>query len=61
MDMNQYHIPFVFYQYENDDLILKKVRFWNMPQSDISEAKIVWDKMIEVVSRGLIVREVSFG
>lgn len=50
---------FVFYQYENDDLILKKVRFWNMPQSDISEAKIVWDKMIEVVSRGLIVREVS--
>jgi len=50
---------FVFYQYENDDLILKKVRFWNMPQSDISEAKIVWDKMIEAVSRGLIVREVS--
>lgn len=50
---------FVFYQYEDTNLILRKVRFWNMSQSDIMEAKVVWDRMVEVVSKGKIVREVS--
>lgn len=50
---------FVFYQYENDNLKLRKVKFWNMPYSDIKEAKTVWDSMIETLQKGEIVRDVT--
>ncbi|XMO88265.1 Sau3AI family type II restriction endonuclease [Algibacter sp. AS12] len=50
---------FVFYQYENDKLILRKVKFWNMTHSDILEAKTVWKKMVITVSNGEIVKEIT--
>jgi DNA mismatch repair protein MutH len=50
---------FVFYQFEEEQLILRKVKFWNMPHSDIIEAKSVWDKMKITVSKGEIVKEVT--
>ena len=50
---------FVFYQYQKDDLVLKKVKLWNMPQVDILEAKKVWDKMVEITESGAIVKELK--
>ncbi|MPV85281.1 Sau3AI family type II restriction endonuclease [Ostreibacterium oceani] len=50
---------FVFYQFEGEDLILRKVKFWNMPHSDILEAKDVWEKTIKTVSNGGIVKEIT--
>lgn len=50
---------FVFFQLENGDLVFRKVRFWNMPNSDILEAKKVWSKTKEVVSKGDIVKLVN--
>jgi DNA mismatch repair protein MutH len=50
---------FVFYQFEGENLILRKVKFWNMSHSDILEAKSVWDKMKTTVSKGEIVKEVT--
>ncbi|MCK0132659.1 DNA mismatch repair protein [Flavobacteriaceae bacterium F08102] len=50
---------FVFYQFERENLILRKVKFWNMSYSDILEAKSVWDKMKTTVSKGEIVKEVT--
>lgn len=50
---------FVFYQFENDQLILRKVQFWNMPYSDIQEAKTVWNKVVDTVLKGEIVKEVT--
>jgi DNA mismatch repair protein MutH len=50
---------FVFYQFEGGQLILKKVKFWNMSHFDILEAKIVWDKMVSVVTAGKIVKEIT--
>ena len=50
---------FVFFQLESENLILKKVKFWNMSSSDIAEAKTVWDKMKETVSKGKIVKKVT--
>lgn len=50
---------FVFYQFEGDNLILRKVKFWNMSYSDIIEAKSVWDKMKTTISKGKIVKEVT--
>lgn len=49
---------FVFYQFEQEKLILRKVKFWNMPHSDILEAKEVWDKTIKTLINGRIVKEV---
>jgi len=50
---------FVFYQYEKENLILKKVKFWNMPYSDILTAKKVWDHTVETICKGEIVKEIS--
>lgn len=49
---------FVFYRYENKQLILKKAKFWNMSYNDICAAKKVWAKTKEIVATGNIVREV---
>ena len=50
---------FVFYQFEGENLILRKVKFWNMPHTDILEAKNVWEEMVKTVSNGEIVKEVT--
>lgn len=50
---------FVFYQFEEENLMLRRVKFWNMSHSDIIEAKPVWDKMKTTVSKGEIVKEVT--
>jgi DNA mismatch repair protein MutH len=50
---------FVFYQFEGEKLILRKVKFWNMQHSDILEAKNVWEEMVKTVTNGEIVKEVT--
>ena len=50
---------FVFYQFEEEKLILRKVKFWNMPYADVLEAKNVWKETVETVSNGKIVKEVT--
>lgn len=50
---------FVFYQFEGENLILRKVKFWNMPHSDILEAKSVWEEMVKTVSNGEIIKKVT--
>lgn len=50
---------FVFYQFEGENLILRKVKFWNMPYSDILVAKNVWEEMVKTVSNGEIVKAVT--
>jgi DNA mismatch repair protein MutH len=49
---------FVFFQFENEQLILRKVKFWNMPYVNILEAEKVWRKTKEIVSKGKIVKEI---
>lgn len=48
---------FVFFQFQGDKLILRKVKFWNMPYSDLLEVEKVWNKTQEVVAKGEIVRD----
>lgn len=50
---------FVFYQFEKEGLVLRKVKFWNMPHSDIIEAKTVWKEIVKTVSNGEIIKEVT--
>ena len=60
-DILEHKFLFVFYQFEAEKLILRKVKFWNMPYVDILEAEKVWEETKSIVSKGKIVREVKNG
>lgn len=47
---------FVFFQFKGNELILRKVKFWNMPYSDLLEVEKVWTKTQQIVSKGEIVK-----
>jgi DNA mismatch repair protein MutH len=57
-DVLEHKFLFIFYQFEGEELILRKVKFWNMPYSDILEAKKVWSKTREIIGNGQIVKEI---
>lgn len=50
---------FVFYEIVDSKLKLLKVKFWNMPQSDIEEGKKVWLKTVGLIKTGEIIKSVS--
>lgn len=50
---------FVFFQFENEKLVLRKVKFWNMPYQDLLEVEKVWTKTQEIVTKGEIVKEIK--
>lgn len=50
---------FIFFQIKGEKLLLKKAKFWNMPTSDINEAKLVWEKTKQIILGGNIVANVS--
>ena len=60
-DVLEHKFLFVFFQFENDKLVLRKVKFWNMPYVDILEVEKVWKKTKEIVKKGSIVKEVKNG
>ncbi len=50
---------FVFFQFEGEILVLKKVKFWNMPYKEILEVEKVWNKTRNVVQSGKIVKYIK--
>ena len=50
---------FVFFQFESEKLVLKKVKFWNMPYLDLIEVEKVWTKTKQIVAKGEIVKEIK--
>jgi len=58
-DILEHKFLFVFFQFENKKLVLKKVKFWNMPYSDLLEAEKVWAKTKQIVAKGEIVKEIK--
>lgn len=60
-DILEHKFLFVFYQFENEELVLRKVKFWNMPYADILEAEKVWAKTKEIVAKGNIVKKIEKG
>ncbi|CUV65906.1 Type-2 restriction enzyme Sau3AI [Sulfurovum sp. enrichment culture clone C5] len=51
---------FIFLKYDNEDLKLQKVKFWNMPYNDIKEVRKMWLKTKCVIKNGNIVKEIKF-
>ena len=58
-DLLESKFLFVFFQSENGQLVLRKVKFWNMPYTDIQEAKKVWLHTKNRIKVGSIVKEVK--
>lgn len=58
-DVLEHKFLFVFFQFENEKLVLKKVKFWNMPYLDLIEVEKVWTKTKEIVAKGEIVKEIK--
>jgi DNA mismatch repair protein MutH len=58
-DILEHKFLFVFFQFENEKLVLKKVKFWNMPYLDLIEVEKVWVKTKQIVSKGEIVKEIK--
>lgn len=50
---------FIFFQYQGENIILKKAMFWNMPYNDILEVKKVWIKTKQIILDGQIVKEIK--
>lgn len=57
-DMLERKFLFIFFKYENGDLKLQKVQFWNMPSRDLKEVRRVWLKTKCVIKNGNIVKEI---
>ncbi|MFT4204514.1 MAG: Sau3AI family type II restriction endonuclease [Chitinophagaceae bacterium] len=55
-DILEHKFLFVFFQFENEKLVLRKVKFWNMPYSDLLEVEKVWMKTQQIISKGEIVK-----
>lgn len=58
-DVLEHKFLFVFFQFQDDKLILKKVKFWNMPYLDLIEVEKVWSKTKQIVTNGEIVKEIK--
>jgi hypothetical protein len=50
---------FVFFQFEDDKLYLKSVKFWNMPMQDILECEKVWNETLKNIKNGDIVKLIT--
>lgn len=55
-DILEHKFLFVFFQFENEKLVLRKVKFWNMPYYDLLEVEKVWTKSQQIVAKGEIVK-----
>ncbi len=60
-DILEHKFLFVFYQFEGSQIVLRKVKFWNMPYSDILEVERVWNYTKEIIQGGNIVKTVKNG
>lgn len=58
-DILEHKFLFVFFQFENEKLILRKVKFWNMPYLDLIEVEKVWAKTKQIIAKGEIVKEIK--
>lgn len=58
-DVLEHKFLFVFFQFEDKKLILKKVKFWNMPYLDLIEVEKVWTKTKKIIEKGQIVKEIK--
>jgi DNA mismatch repair protein MutH len=55
-DILEHKFLFVFFQFEDEKLVLRKVKFWNIPYSDLLEVEKVWTKTQQIIVKGEIVK-----
>ena len=58
-DLLEHKFLFVFFQFENEQLVLRKVMFWFMAYLDLIEVEKVWAKTKQIIAKGEIVKEIK--
>jgi DNA mismatch repair protein MutH len=58
-DILEHKFLFVFFQFVNEKLVLRKVKFWNMPYLDLIEVEKVWAKTKQIIAKGEIVAAIK--
>ena len=58
-DVLEHKFLFVFFKFQKEKLILRKVKFWSMPYLDLIEVEKVWEKTKQIVEKGEIVKEIK--
>jgi len=58
-DILEHKFLFVFFQFEDNQTMLRRVKFWNMPYQDVLDAKKVWEETRSVVASGNIVQAIQ--
>ena len=58
-DTFEHKFLFVFYQFEQKKLVLRKVKFWNMPHTDLIEIEKIWKETQQIVANGDIVKAIK--
>lgn len=58
-DILEHKFLFVFFQFKDDKLILRRVKFWNMPYKDLIKVEKVWSKTKQLIKKGEIVKEIK--
>ena len=49
----------LFQEIKGGDLVFLGIRMWNMPQTDLDEVKQVWQKTVETIKRGVVLRSTA--
>lgn len=49
----------VFQDNDNNEPVLKKAMFWNLPQKDLEQVKKVWHKTVKVIKNGVEIKEIK--
>lgn len=55
-ELLEHKFLFVFFQFQGDKLVLREVKFWNMPYADLIEVEKVWTKTKQIIAKGEIVK-----
>lgn len=49
----------IFEESASGPTILKKVKFWNIPQSDLDEVKVVWERTKQIILDGVQIENIN--
>lgn len=58
--LEQTKFLFVVFKYNaSQELVFQNLKFWNIPEKDLDEVKIVWEKTVNIIKQGVEFRTVG--
>lgn len=51
----------IFRENEHEHLIFDSVKFWNIPNDDLDEVRRVWERTVETIRNGVVLKQTPYG